>query len=181
MKFSIIITCYNRQKFILRCIKSALNQAGIDRSAYEVVVVNDCSTDKSKEVISQFESSIRIIQNKKNLGLSESRNLGIKKSKGKYLLMLDSDDYISEHYLHFVGSFFDFNKTWTAVACDYTKINYRGKFLRVFYFRLFLASYTWNLSFPYVLEGEDARAKESNTALRRVCTATKVDTCAQRL
>ena len=130
MKFSIIITCYNRKKFILRCIKSALNQAGIDRSAYEVIIVNDCSTDKSKEVISQFESSIRIIQNKKNLGLSESRNLGIKKSKGKYLLMLDSDDYISEHYLHFVGSFFDFNKTWTAVACDYTKINYRGKFLK---------------------------------------------------
>ena len=62
MKFLIIITCYNREKFILRCIKSALNQAGVDRSAYEVIVVNDCSTDKSQEIISQFKNLIRIIK-----------------------------------------------------------------------------------------------------------------------
>ena len=130
MKFSIIITCFNRKKFILRCIKSALNQSGIDRSTYEIIVVDDKSTDGSNKIINQFENSIKIIYNKKNLGLSKSRNLGIKKCKGKYILMLDSDDYISEHYLKFIGSFLDFNSGWSAAACDYTKINLKGKYLK---------------------------------------------------
>ena len=99
MKFSIIITCFNRKKFIQRCIKSALNQSLVTRSSYEVIVVDDKSTDGSKNIIEQFENTIKIIYNKKNYGLSKSRNLGIKKSKGKYILKLDYDDYISEHYL----------------------------------------------------------------------------------
>ena len=130
MKFSIIITCFNRQKFIARCIRSALHQNGLERDDYEVIVVDDNSSDKSKEIISQFDNIIKVIYNKKNIGLSKSRNIGIKKSKGKYLLMLDSDDYISEYYLKFMGSFLDFNKSWTAVASDYTKVNAQGKFLK---------------------------------------------------
>lgn len=130
MKFSIIITCFNRDKFISRCIRSALHQSGVDRSSYEVIVVDDKSTDRSRDIISQFENIIKIIHNKKNVGLSQSRNKGIKISKGKYILMLDSDDYISEYYLKFMGSFLDLNKTWSAVACDYTRINLKGKFLK---------------------------------------------------
>jgi len=130
MKFSIIITCFNRDKFISRCIRSALHQSGVDRSSYEVIVVDDKSTDRSRDIISQFENIIKVIHNKKNVGLSQSRNKGIKKSKGKYILMLDSDDYISEYYLKFTGSFLDFNRTWSAVACDYTCINLKGRFLK---------------------------------------------------
>ena len=130
MKFSIIITCFNRKRFIQRCIKSALNQSLVDRSGYEVIVVDDKSTDGSKNIIEQFENTIKIIYNKKNYGLSKSRNLGIKKSKGKYILMLDSDDYISEHYLRFMGSFLDYNASWSAVASDYTKISYSGKYIK---------------------------------------------------
>ena len=130
MKFSIIITCFNRQKFISRCIRSALHQNGVERDSYEVIVVDDSSSDKSLEIISEFESMVKVIVNKKNIGLSGSRNLGIKNSKGKYVLMLDSDDYISEYYLKFMGSFLDFNKSWSAVASDYTKINSKGKFLK---------------------------------------------------
>lgn len=130
MKFSIIITCFNRQKFISRCIRSALHQNGVQRDSYEVVVVDDCSTDKSREIISEFENIVKVILNKKNIGLSRARNLGIKHSKGKYILMLDSDDYISEYYLKLMGSFLDFNKSWSAVASDYTKINSKGKFLK---------------------------------------------------
>ena len=130
MKFSIIITCFNRQKFISRCIRSALHQNGVTRDSYEVIVVDDNSSDKSQKIISEFESMIKVIINKKNIGLSGSRNLGIKNSKGKYVLMLDSDDYISEYYLKFMGSFLDFNKSWSAVASDYSKINSKGKILK---------------------------------------------------
>jgi glycosyltransferase involved in cell wall biosynthesis len=55
--------------------------------------------------------------------LSYSRNAGIKISKGRYVMMLDSDDYISQYYPHFMGSFLDFNRNWKAVACDYDKID----------------------------------------------------------
>lgn len=130
MKFSIIITCFNRQKFISRCIRSALHQNGVERDSYEVLVVDDKSSDKSRDIISQFDNIIKVIYNKKNIGLSKSRNLGIKKSRGEYLLMLDSDDYISEYYLKFMGSFLDFNKSWSSVASDYTKVNTKGKFIK---------------------------------------------------
>ena len=65
MKFSIIITCYNREKLISRCIRSALNQKNINRYDYEIIVVDDFSKDKSLEKIDEFDSLIRIIKNKK--------------------------------------------------------------------------------------------------------------------
>ena len=134
MKFSIIITCYDREKFISRCIRSALHQSGIDRSSYEVIVVDDMSRDNSRKIINEFNNIIKIIQNKKNFGLSYSRNRGIKVSKGKYVLILDSDDYISEYFLKFMGSFLDFNKNWDAVASDYITVNINGKFIKRYSF-----------------------------------------------
>ena len=55
MKFSIIITCFNREKFISRCIRSALHQSGIERSSYEVIVVDDMSKDNSRKIIEDIE------------------------------------------------------------------------------------------------------------------------------
>ncbi len=132
MKFSIIIPCYNRDKFISKSIRSALNQINIPREELEVIVVDDCSTDKSVEKIQDFIPSIKFIKNKKNYGISASRNIGIKKSKGKYLLMLDSDDYISNNYLEIMGFYLDNNKFWDAVACDYIKVTDGGKVIRRF-------------------------------------------------
>jgi glycosyltransferase involved in cell wall biosynthesis len=134
MKFSIIITCHNREKFISKAIRSALNQSEVSRFEYEVIVVDDHSSDNSLKKIKEFSNIIEVIQNKKNMGLSYSRNIGINKSKGKYIMMLDSDDYISQYYLHFMGSFLDFNKSWSAVACDYDKIDKKGNYLKRYYF-----------------------------------------------
>ena len=127
MKFSIIIPCYNRDMFISKSIRSALNQINIPREELEVIVVDDCSTDKSVEKIRDFIPSIKFIKNKKNYGISASRNIGIKKSKGKYLLMLDSDDYISNNYLEIMGFYLDNNNFWDAVECDYIKVTDKGK------------------------------------------------------
>ena len=84
VKFSIIITCYNRRKFIGRCVRSAINQHGISRDSYEVLVIDDCSTDNSLKIIKEYENLIKLIKNSRNLGLPASRNKGIKKSKGEY-------------------------------------------------------------------------------------------------
>ena len=125
MLFSIIITCYNRQKLISRCIRSALHQKNVNRFDYEIIVVDDFSFDKSLEKIEDFDSLIKIIKNKKNYGLAYSRNVGIKKAKGKFVVMLDSDDYLAENFLYITGLFLNSNN-WDAVATDYFKVNLKG-------------------------------------------------------
>lgn len=125
MKFSIIITCYNREKLISRCIRSALHQKNINRYDYEIIVVDDFSRDKSLEKIDEFDSLIRIIKNKKNYGLAFSRNEGLKKAKGKFVVMLDSDDFLAENFLFISGLFLESN-TWDAAATDYFKVNLKG-------------------------------------------------------
>jgi len=135
VKYSVIITCHNREKYIGRAIRSAINQRGIERSSQEVIVVDDNSADSSKFIIKDFENVIRFIKNKKNFGLPFSRNKGIKESKGKYIFMLDSDDYISEHTLNILGSFLDHNLHWDAVSCDYYKVDEKTKILKRFSFK----------------------------------------------
>lgn len=91
-KFSIIIPVYNTEKYLSRCIESVLNQTYED---YELIIVNDGSTDNSKNIIKEYKEKYpnKIIQvNKKNGGLSDARNKGVKKAKGEYILFLDSDD-----------------------------------------------------------------------------------------
>ena len=135
MKFSVIITCRNREKFISRCIRSALNQKQIDRHEYEVIVIDDASTDDSKKIILDYSNIIRYNFNKKNLGLPASRNLALKLSKGKYIFVLDSDDYIADDTLNFLGLCLDHNKKWSAVACDYFTVNTKGKKIKRYSFQ----------------------------------------------
>ena len=135
MKYSIVITCYNRENFIGRAIRSAINQRGIERSSLEVIVVDDNSTDKSNFIIKDYENVIKYIRNNSNVGLPSSRNKGIKKSKGKYIFMLDSDDYLSEDTLNILGSFLDNNESWDAVSWDYFKVDKNEKFLKRFSYK----------------------------------------------
>ena len=134
MKYSVIITCRNREKFISRCIRSALNQKQLARHDYEVIVIDDYSKDNSKKIILDYQNVIKHHFNKKNLGLSASRNIGLKLAKGKYVLMLDSDDYITDDTLNFLGLCLDYNKSWSAVACDYFTVTQLGKKIKRFSF-----------------------------------------------
>lgn len=106
-----------------------MHQKNINRYEYEIIVVDDNSTDKSLEKIMDFDSLVKIIKNKKNYGLSYSRNVGLRKAKGKYVTMLDSDDYLAENFLFITGLHLDNNK-WGAVATDYFKVNLVGKLIR---------------------------------------------------
>jgi glycosyltransferase involved in cell wall biosynthesis len=132
VKFSIIISCYNRERFISKSIRSSLNQINVPKDEFEVLVVDDNSEDGSKYIIKDFEPSITFIQNKRNLGISAARNIGIKKSKGKYLVMIDSDDYISNNFLEIMGFYLDNNEYWDAVACDYIKVKDNGDVIKRF-------------------------------------------------
>ena len=92
--FSIIIPVYNSQKYFSKCLKSVISQ---NFNNYEIIIIDDASKDKSKKIYKSYSknsSKIKIIKNKKNLGVSISRNKGIKKSSGKYIIFLDSDDVL---------------------------------------------------------------------------------------
>ena len=85
---SVIIPTYNHEKFIGRALRSILDQS-INKNRYEVIVVNDCSNDNSKEIISKFDNDIIYLENSKNEGLPFSLNIGIKKARGKYMVRMD--------------------------------------------------------------------------------------------
>ncbi|MFC5413076.1 glycosyltransferase family 2 protein [Larkinella bovis] len=90
--FSIIIPIYNVESYLDRCLLSVINQ---DFDNYEIICVNDGSTDRSSVIINNYEkknNNLSII-NQCNKGLSEARNSGIKASIGEYLLFLDGDDF----------------------------------------------------------------------------------------
>ena len=90
-KISVIIPVYNVEEYIEKCICSLIAQT---IKEIEFLVINDGSTDNSINLIKSFQDSrIRII-NQENLGLSEARNTGIKKARGRYVLFLDGDDYL---------------------------------------------------------------------------------------
>ncbi|WP_338470681.1 glycosyltransferase family 2 protein [Niallia sp. XMNu-256] len=88
---SIIIPTYNTEKYIHACIQSVLNQT---YQNFEIIVVDDGSTDGSVEAVKQFDNSrIRVYQNEKNSGPSYSRNRAIELAKGEFIAILDSDDW----------------------------------------------------------------------------------------
>jgi len=87
---SIVIPTYNRANLISMSIESVLNQT---YKNFELIIVDDCSTDNTQEVISNFKDPrIRYIRHDQNLGGSAARNLGIKMARGEYIAFQDSDD-----------------------------------------------------------------------------------------
>ncbi|MCF0210542.1 MAG: glycosyltransferase [Bacteroidales bacterium] len=125
--FSIITPCYNAGKFIEQTIKSVLSQTYTN---WEMLIVDDCSTDNSAEIIKKYaeqDSRIFYYKTEKSSGSPAlPRNIGIDNSKGKYIAFLDSDDlwledklekqykYLTEHNCNFVYS-------------NYEKIDFQGK------------------------------------------------------
>jgi len=87
---SIIMPSYNTAKYISASIRSIQAQT---YGNWELIIVDDCSTDNTMEVIKSFgESRIRLLQNEKNSGAAVSRNYGLREARGKWIAFLDSDD-----------------------------------------------------------------------------------------
>lgn len=97
MKVSIIIPIYNVAPYIEACIQSVFHQTYKD---IEVIIIDDCGTDNSMEIVERIAStykgkiSIKILHHDQNKGLSAARNTGIKKATGEYIFFLDSDDLL---------------------------------------------------------------------------------------
>ena len=95
MRLSIIIPMYNASQYIERCLNSIYHQ-GLNVNEFEVIVINDGSTDNSLEIVKDYLTSYKNIRffSQKNSGQGAARNLGIKYATGEYILFLDSDDFL---------------------------------------------------------------------------------------
>lgn len=100
MKISIIVPVYNVEGFLRRCLNSCIHQ-DLDSSEYEIIAVNDGSSDHSVDILKEYASNYKNISiiDKTNGGLSSARNAGLKVAKGEYVWFVDSDDWIKENVL----------------------------------------------------------------------------------
>ena len=96
MTISIIIPCYNAGKTLQKCLDSALKQG---QKPYEVICIDDASTDNTPELLRSYGTRIKVITHTTNQGLGITRSDGIKAASGDYLYFLDSDDWIEPYTL----------------------------------------------------------------------------------
>lgn len=101
MKLSIVIPVYNVEKYIARCLDSMLDQ-NLDQQEYEIIIVNDGSTDSSLEIaLSYAKRNAQIsVHNKENGGAGSARNYGMDRAQGKYIYFIDPDDYLVPNCLN---------------------------------------------------------------------------------
>ena len=93
MLFSIIIPAYNAEKTIKKCLDSVMKQ---DFSDFEVIVINDCSIDKTEQIVGQYK--VRQVLLERNSGPAAARNRGIKEAKGEIVIFIDSDVAFKGNY-----------------------------------------------------------------------------------
>lgn len=117
IKFSIIIPVYNVKEYISICIYSILNQ---DYQNYEIIVVNDGSTDASEQIICKINNNKIKIINKENGGLASARNEGIKYATGDYIWFVDGDDYIERDSLKILSKYIE-EKEYDIISFRYFK------------------------------------------------------------
>lgn len=131
-KVSIITPSFNSSDFISKTIESVLNQSYTD---WEMIIVDDCSSDNSVDIIQKFinaDSRIRLICHEKNSGAAVARNTGIENANGRFIAFLDSDDCWNSSKLEKQINFMldnDFSFTYTK----YHRVDESGKYLGTIY------------------------------------------------
>lgn len=117
---SVVIPLYNKEQIIEKCLHSVLSQ---DYDDYEVVIVNDGSTDRSADIVKGFEDSrIRYIE-QKNGGPSKARNTGVNNAKGEWIVFLDADDELLPGALMYYATLIQAHNTSDFFACPYYSFN----------------------------------------------------------
>ena len=127
MLFSIIVPIYNMAKYLDRCIFSILKQSFND---FELILINDGSTDDSAVFCRHYANLDKRVRyfNRRNSGLINSRNFGIRVSRGDYVLYVDADDYVSDNWLSVISDkILNSNKKPDLIVFGSASISKNGK------------------------------------------------------
>lgn len=123
---SIIVSVYNNEKYIKECINSVIHQK-YNQDKIQIILINDGSTDNSEQICKEYAEkycNIKLI-NQKNQGVSAARNHGIQNAEGKYIMILDSDDFLSNNAVNDLIEFMEENPNINISS--YTMKLYTGK------------------------------------------------------
>jgi glycosyltransferase involved in cell wall biosynthesis len=128
IKISVVVTNFNYGHFLSRCLRSLLDQT-LSRDQYEIIVVDDGSTDNSKQVLALFSSETTQILLDQNYGLSYAANQALRKVKSRFVVRVDADDFVHPNFLEmFLLAFELVGHSCEAVSCDYSKVLPDGTF-----------------------------------------------------
>lgn len=126
MLVSVVIPCYNCGKYIQQAIDSVKSQT---YKGVEIIIVDDGSTDNSKDVILRNGNAVTYIF-QENKGVSAARNAGIKAARGEYIAFLDADDYWAPEKLEKQLALFEKHREIASVNCGLYVVNERGEIFR---------------------------------------------------
>ena len=121
---SVIVAAHNEERYLGRCLRSLLAQR-FERSRYDVIVIDDASTDRTSAVLATFGDSITVLRNETNLGLPASLNRAITSTHSKFIVRVDADDYVNNAFLDVMYMFLADNPQFDAAACDYLLVDDR--------------------------------------------------------
>lgn len=132
-KITQILCFYNEEKYIRECMHSLLQQT---YENLEIIVVDDCSTDRSKEIVEEFKDErLLVVHNSRNYGLAKSRNIGLDMASGDYVGFVDADDISELNRLEVLANYLDEHMDVVAVSNRLAYVDEEGTRLEMEYHR----------------------------------------------
>src|SRR5208283_4394577 len=126
---SVVVLNWNGKKFLGKCLESLLLQT---LDSFEVIVVDNASTDASVEYVRSRFASVRVIENKRNLGFAAGNNVGIKSSRGRFIVVLNNDTRVSRDFLKSLVEVALANDSIGSVGCGIVQEDLTVKYGPVF-------------------------------------------------
>lgn len=158
MKLSVIIPAYNEEKYIGACLQSLIDKAGPD--IYEIIVVDNASTDRTSEVAKQFKG-VRVVKEKRK-GLTRARQAGLLAARGDLVAYIDADTQVKDAWLHRVKREFEKNPRLVCLSAPYSLYDVsKWKRVLIWSYWNFLAYPTYMLLMKYMVLGANFVAKRS--------------------
>ena len=125
---SVIVAAHDEERYVGRCIRSLLAQR-FPREKFDIIVVDDGSTDRTAAILTTFGDDITVLRNDTNVGLPASLNRAITSTHSKFIVRVDADDYVNENFLEVLYMFLTENPHFDAVSCDYLLVDDREEVL----------------------------------------------------
>jgi len=125
---SVIVAAHNEERYIGRCLRSLLAQT-FPRMKFDIIVVDDGSTDRTAVVLKTFGNDVKVLRNDENIGLPASLNRAISSTHSKFVVRVDADDFVNASFLEILHLFLTENPQMDAVACDYLLVDDREQVL----------------------------------------------------